>query len=173
MFLLVSRSITVIIWLLLNAIYLCNWRPDVHALSITMMNMAAAPQGSAAVPSSKKKIVVVGGGGYMGAMTFGYLQRAYSLYGTGIGNVRCIGATSDTAVRLNRVLSKHFSLAQADESCIKLTDLASVDAISNRLNGWDAIIFGANLFVQPRTVTANTYERTPNDKAYVGNAGTC
>jgi hypothetical protein len=125
------------------------------------------PKGSAATPSAKRKIAVLGSGGYLGAVTFGFLQRASSLYGTGIGNCRCIGATADTAVRLNRVLSKNFCLAQADESFIKLTDLTSVAAIANRLEGWDAIIFGSDLFLQPRSVTAGTYERTPNEKAYV------
>jgi hypothetical protein len=144
------------IWLCLNA----------SGFSALTMNIGS-PNGSAATPYQKKKVVVLGGGGYLGAMTFGYLQRAASLYGTGIGNVRCIGATSDTSARLNRILSKHFTLAQADESYIKLTDLTSIDAITNRLNGWDAVIFGTDLYMQPRAVTANTYERTPNDKAYV------
>lgn len=138
-----------------------------NALQFPMAMNVGSPKGSAATPYQKKKVVVVGSGGYLGAMTFGYLQRAASLYGTGIGSIRCIGATADTSVRLNRVLSKHFTLAQADESYIKLTDLSSVDAITNRLNGWDAIIFGTDLFVQPRSVTANTYEKSPNDKAYV------
>lgn len=123
------------------------------------------PKGSAATPAAKKKVAVLGGGGYLGAITFGFLQRAASLYGTGVGNCRCIGATSDTAVRMNRILSKNFCLAQADESFIKLTDLSSVESIQNRLEGWDAIIFGSDLFLQTRSVTANTYERTPNDKA--------
>lgn len=125
----------------------------------------AVPKGSAATPAQKTKIAVLGAGGYLGALTFGYLQRASSLYGTGIGNCRCIGATADTAIRLNRILSKHFCLAVADESFIKLTDLSSVEAIQQRLQGWDAVIFGSDMFLQTRSVTANTYERTPNDKA--------
>jgi hypothetical protein len=151
------RSIAFAIWLCLI----------VNALQLPMTMNIGSPKGSAATPYQKKKVAVLGSGGYLGAITFGYLQRAASLYGTGIGNVRCIGATADTSVRLNRVLSKHFTLAQADESYVKLTDLTSVDAITTRLNGWDAAIFGADLFVQPRAVTANTYERSPNDKAYV------
>jgi hypothetical protein len=55
-------------------------------------------------------------------------------------------------------------LAQADESLIKLTDLFSIEAIQNRLEGWDAVIFGNDMKLQTRAVTANTYERTPNDK---------
>ena len=125
----------------------------------------ASPKGSAAKPFEKKNIAVLGGGGYLGAVTFGFLQRAASLYGTGIGSCRCLGATADTAVRLNVVLGKHFCLAQADESVIKLTDLSSVEAIQNRLEGIDALILGSDLFLQKRPVTGGTYERTPNDKA--------
>jgi hypothetical protein len=133
------------------------------------MSITNGPKGSSLKPMEKQKILVTGCGGYLGAMTFGYLQRASSLYGTGIGTVRCIGATSDTSIRLNRVLGKHFTLAQADESYIKLTNLTSVDAIVNRMIGYDALVLGTNLYVQQRLVTANTYENTPNDKAYVIN----
>lgn len=126
---------------------------------------AGAVKGAAATPAIKKKIAVLGSGGYLGATTFGFLQRAASLYGTGIGNCRCIGATPDTSVRLNRILSKHFCLAQADESVIKLTDLTSVEAIASRLKGWDALILGSNLFLEQRPVASGTYERNPNDKA--------
>lgn len=148
--------------LVLNAVLLlliACFGEGVRALS------AATPQGSAASPAAKKKIAVLGSGGYLGALTFGFLQRASSLFGTGMGNCRCIGATADTAVRLNRILGKHFCLAQADESFIKLTDLSSVESIQSRLEGWDAIVFGTDLFLQSRSVTANTYEKTPNDKA--------
>jgi hypothetical protein len=126
----------------------------------------AMVQGSAATPLAKKKVAVLGGGGYLGALTFGFLQRSASLHGTGIGAVRCIGATADTAVRMNRILSKHFCLAVADESFIKLTDLLDVDAIAQRLSGWDAIVLGSDLCFQTRSVTSGTYEKTPNDKAY-------
>jgi hypothetical protein len=134
----------------------------IHAWSSS--NSQRAPLGSAATPLRKVKVAILGAGGYLGACTFGFLQRASSLYGTGIGNCRCIGATADTALRLNRILGKTFCLAQADESLIKLTDLFSIEAIQNRLEGWDAVIFGNDMKLQMRAVTANTYERTPNDK---------
>lgn len=111
-------------------------------------------------------MAIVGGGGYTGALTFGFLQRACSLYETGVGRCRCLGATADTSIRLNRILSKHFCLAVADESFIKLTDLNSIDAIASRLEGWDALIVGNEWTVRKRPVTANTYERTPNDQTW-------
>ena len=125
---------------------------------------ACALAGSAANPLQKQKIAVIGAGGTLGGLTFGFLQRCASLYGTGIGNVRAIGATAETAVRLNRILSKNFCLAVADESYIKLTDLQSAEAIANRLEGWDAIVFGTDVSLQTRSVTANTFEKSPNDK---------
>jgi len=129
------------------------------------MQMAAnSPKGCASRPFEKKNVAVFGAGGYLGAVTFGFVQRAASLYGTGIGKCRCIGATADTAVRLNGVLGKNFCLAQADESFIKLTDLSSVEMIASRLQGWDALVMGTELFVQSRPVTGGSYERTPNDK---------
>ena len=122
-------------------------------------------KGTAAKPFEKKKIAVVGVGGYSGAITFGFLQRAASLYGTGIGSVRALGATSDTSSRLNRVLSKHFILAFADENFIKLTNLVdSPEAIAQKLQGWDALILGTDVGLSQRTVTPGTYEKTPNDR---------
>ncbi len=38
-----------------------------------------APKGCAAKPFEKKKIAVFGAGGYLGAVVFGFLQRAASL----------------------------------------------------------------------------------------------
>jgi shikimate 5-dehydrogenase len=38
-----------------------------------------APKGCAAKPFDKKKIAVFGAGGYLGAVVFGFLQRAASL----------------------------------------------------------------------------------------------
>jgi hypothetical protein len=124
------------------------------------------PKGSAASPLAKKKIAVLGAGGYLGALTFGFLQRALSLFGTGIGGVRAIGSTADTSIRLNRVLSKNFILAVADESYVKLTDLMDVLEIQRRLEGWDALILGNDVSYQCRPITPGTYERTPNDKTY-------
>jgi hypothetical protein len=124
------------------------------------------PKGSAAKPFEKKKIAVVGGGGYMGSLVFGFLQRACSLYGTGIGGFRCIGATADTAVRMNRVLGKNFCLAVADENNIKLTDMQSVDALQQSLQGFEAVIWGTDLSFLQRSVTMGTYGKTPNDKTF-------
>jgi hypothetical protein len=132
---------------------------DVNAFSLQQ------PKGSAATPFQKKKIAVVGGGGYLGSLVFGFLQRACSLYGTGMGSVRCIGATSDTAVRMNRVLGKNFCLAVADEMNIKLTDMQSVDALQQSLEGFEAVIWGTDLSFLQRSVTAGTYDKSPNDKA--------
>ena len=120
--------------------------------------------GSAARPLDKKKVVVLGAGGSMGALAFGFVQRACSLYGTGLGDYRAMGACSDTAARLNSYLSKHFCLAFANEANVKLTDLTSVDAIKARLSGCDALILGSDMAVQSRKVTSGTYEKTPNDK---------
>ena len=102
----------------------------------------------------------------MGAMTFGYLQRCCSLFGTGMGQCRSLGATADTARRLNTVLSKQFCLAMADESLIKLTNLMDIDMVASRLQGWDALIMGTDLGVSKMPITANTYERSPNDKTW-------
>lgn len=143
-------------------------RPS-HALTIgssLSTKPLRLPRGSAANALQKKKVAILGTGGYLGSLTFGFLQRASSLFGTGIGNVRSIGATADTAVRMNRVLSKNFCLAVADESYIKLTDLQSIEAIEKRLDGWDALILGNDLHLNYRPVTANTYETTPNDKTH-------
>lgn len=96
---------------------------------------------------------------------FGFLQRAGSLYGTGIDRqVRCLGATQDTSIQLNRILSKHFVLAMADESYIKLTNFADPASIAERLKGYDALVLGGGLETKVRSVTPNTYETTPNDK---------
>ena len=56
------------------------------------------PKGSAAVPFQKQKIVTIGNGGYLGGILFGYLQRAATIYTTGIGGtsgIRSIGGTAD------------------------------------------------------------------------------
>jgi hypothetical protein len=138
--------------------------------STTILYATPTMKGSGSNPiRNKKKIAVIGCGGYTGALIFGFLQRCSALsYQTGIVAPRCIGATADTSIRLNRFLSRHFCLAQADESYIQLTNLMNVQDIQKKLKGYDAIIFGIdNLFFQSRTVTGNTYEKSPNDKAYV------
>lgn len=101
----------------------------------------------------------------MGAHTFGFLQRAGSLYGTGISrNCRVIGACAQTAGALNTLLSKSFILAQADETFIKLTDMGSVEGIRKNIEGYDAVILGNNLVAEERPVTAGTYEVGPNTR---------
>jgi len=42
-------------------------------------SLLLAPKGCAAKPFEKKKIAVFGAGGYLGAVVFGFLQRAASL----------------------------------------------------------------------------------------------
>ena len=134
---------------------------------------SSRPKGSAAVPYQKQKIITMGNGGYLGGILFGYLQRASAIYTTGIGgpssssSIRSIGATADTSIRLNRILNKHFVLSNADESCIKLTNLTCVDAIHQRMMGYDAMVLGTSLYLEQKKLAANTYEITPNDKAYV------
>ena len=135
-----------------------------------MASSLSRPKGSAAVPYQKQKIITMGNGGYLGGILFGYLQRASTIYTTGIGgssSIRSIGATADTSIRLNRILNKHFVLANADESCIKLTNLTCINAIYQRMIGYDAIVLGTSLYVERKKLAANTYEVTPNDKAYV------
>lgn len=114
----------------------------------------------------------MGNGGYLGGILFGYLQRAASIYSTGIGgtsssrSIRSIGATADTSLRLNRILSQHFVLAFADEASIKLTNLSSgAEPIRERMMGFDAIVLPTNIYVEQKKVTPNTYEMTPNDMA--------
>lgn len=145
---------------------LCFWLLPVLFLptAAALAARTVKQQGTAAKPLDKKKIAIAGVGGYAGAVTFGFLQRAASLYGTGIGAVRGLGATADSATRLNRVLSKNFVLAFADENNIKLTDLMDPEAIAKNLRGWDALIVGTDVGLSERTVTLGTYEKTPNDR---------
>jgi len=48
-----------------------------------------------------------------------------------------------------------------DESYIKLTDMNSVNAIHDHLQGWDALMLGLGLMIQKHAITANTYEQLP------------
>lgn len=104
----------------------------------------------------------------MGGCIYGFLQRAGSLYGTGIAGVgggpRAVVATSSGSVSLNSVLSNHFILAQADESFVKLTDMTSLEAVQSRLKDFDAAIVPTRFSLEPRPVTLGSYEKTPNDK---------
>jgi hypothetical protein len=134
-----------------------------HSLSIVTPTV----KGSAAKPFEKKKVAVFGAGGYLGGCVFGFLQRAASLYGTGIAGIaspRCISATGVGSMSLNGILSKHFILAQADESFIKLTDMTSVSSIQGRVSGFDAAVMATRCTVEQRPVTGGTYEKGPNSK---------
>jgi hypothetical protein len=125
-------------------------------------------KGAAAKPYEKQKVAVFGAGGYLGGCIYGFLQRAGSLYGTGIAGVgggpRAIVASSAGSVSLNGVLSKNFVLAQADESFVKLTDMTNMDAIQSRLNNFDAAILATRFTLESRPVTLGSYEKSPNDK---------
>jgi hypothetical protein len=153
------------VWLFMLLLVLeARTRIDALSTVIPQRSSSRSPRGCAATPTVKRTVAVVGGGGYLGSLTFGFLQRAASLFGTGIGKCRAVGATPDTAVRLNRILSKHFGLAFADELLIELVDLTSLDALTKRLKGYDALIFGSEFYMQERPVGAGTFEKSPNDK---------
>jgi len=126
-------------------------------------------RGSAAKPYEKKKIAVFGAGGYLGSIVYGYLQRAASLYGTGIAGVqspRAIGSTGTTGIALNKELTSKFKLAFCSEDLIRLVDLLDVDYTRDRLLNFDAAVIGTTYQLEQRSVTLNTYEVTPNDKAF-------
>jgi hypothetical protein len=125
------------------------------------------PRGSAAAPLKKQKIAVFGAGGYLGSCIFGFLQRASSLYGTGIGGAaspRNVCATFIGSQAMNKVLGKNFCLAYAGEQHVKLTDMTQVDAIAARLDGYSAVVMGTMYRLEQRPVTSGTYEKGPNDK---------
>lgn len=150
------------------------------SLSSSTASSNAMMKGSGQNPiRDPKKIAIIGGGGYLGGLIYGFLQRCASLsYVTGISpslsSPRCIGATADTSVRLNRFLSRNFCLAFADERYVKLTNFLDPMDLSKQFRGYDAIVFGIdNLFFQSRIITGNTYEKTPNDKTYVSCACCC
>ena len=127
------------------------------------------PKGSAANPLQKQKIAVLGAGGYLGGLTFGYLQRASSLYGTGMGGIgspRNVCATGMNSMALNKILSKNFVLAYAGEDQMKLTNMIDVDMIAARLEGYGAAVIGTAYFLEQRPVTACTYEQGPNCKTW-------
>jgi len=137
-----------------------------NAVKMTSASPLAAPRGSAKVPFDKKKVAVMGAGGYLGGCAFGFLQRCSSLYGSGIGGVRNIGATAYTSDSLNRILGKNFILAYAGEDMVRLTDMTDCKSITQRLQGYYAVIMSTNYYLERRPVTGNTYEGTPNDKTY-------
>lgn len=145
----------------------CNSRTTSSCLHI--MNMVTEPKGCAAKPLEKKKIAIFGTGGYLGAITYGFLQRAASIYGTGIagGNSpRVIGATSASSEYLNKELGSKFKLAVATEDLVRLVDMNDDKYIRDRIQGFDAAILGTSYQLEKRAVSANTYEKTPNDKTW-------
>lgn len=132
------------------------------------MSASNKPRGSAATPLNKKAVAVFGAGGSLGGTIFGFLQRASNLYGTGIGGAampRNICACSEGSLRLNSILSKGFKLAYAGEQHMRLVDMSDIEHVAARLKGVDAVVLGTICQLEPgRSVTANTYEKTPNDK---------
>jgi len=138
-----------------------------QAFSMTTSKTSSSNKGSAAKPYEKKKVVVFGAGGYLGGCIYGFLQRAGSLYGTGIAGIgapRAIVATSTGYTSLNSVLSGNFVLAQAGESYVKLTDMTSIDSIQSKINGFDAAILGTRYGLETKPVTMGTFGKGPNDK---------
>jgi hypothetical protein len=146
-------------------ILLAATQQNVSALSSVVQEK---PLGSAATPIKKQKVAVFGAGGYLGACAFGYLQRAASLYGTGLGDgitsPRNICATSRSSQLMNRVLGKNFVLSYAGEQHVRLTDMTSVQAIAARLEGYGAVVIGTMYSLEERPVTGGSYEKNPNDK---------
>lgn len=131
------------------------------------MSASFAQKGCASKPIDKKKVAVFGAGGYLGAMTFGFLQRASSFYGTGLGGIstpRCIGATATCAKELNQILYRSFSLSFAGEDLIYLTNMANTNSVERSLKGMDAVVLGSDYQYEIRPVTFGTYEKSPNDK---------
>ncbi len=124
-----------------------------------VVKMAPAPRGSARTPFDKQNVAVLGAGGYLGGCAFGFLQRCGSLYGSGIGRVRNIGATACTLENLNKILSKQFLLAFAGEDLVRLTDMTDVNSITQRVDGYSAVIMGTDYYLEQRPVTGNTYEK--------------
>lgn len=142
---------------------------SLNTRSFMSMSTSVKPKGCAAKPFEKKKVAVMGGGGYLGGTIFGFLQRASTLYGTGIAgptatSPRCICATGAGSMSLNRILSKSFRLAYAGEDLVKLTNMEDVSAIRKQLKWADAVIMGTANQLQTMSVTGNTYETSPNQK---------
>ena len=131
--------------------------------------MSLKPKGCGSKPNEKKKVVIFGTGGYMGATVFGFIQRASSIYGTGLGGMsspRSICATPSGSDALNKVLLRTFKFAFAGEDMIRLTNMQDISAISQRLKGMNAAVLGTVYQMERKAVALNTYEKTPNDKTF-------
>jgi hypothetical protein len=123
--------------------------------------------GSAAKPFEKKRVAVFGAGGYLGGTVFGFLQRASSIYGTGLGgsaSPRAICATAVGSGSLNKIINQTFKLAFAGEDLIRLTNMQDIDHIKDRLKGFNAAVLGTIYTCETRPITLNTYNLTPNQK---------
>ena len=66
----------------------------------------------------------------------------------------------------SKVLGPAFKLAYAGEDLIRLVDIINMDHIQERVKGIDAAILGTTYQLEQRSVTLNTYEKTPNDKTF-------
>ncbi|KAL7463043.1 hypothetical protein ACHAXS_003415 [Conticribra weissflogii] len=97
------------------------------------------------------------------------IHQQFERYGTGIAggsSPRAIGATRSTSEALNKDLTTSFSLAYAGEDLVRLVDTSTVEHITERIKSFDAAVLGTVYQLERRTVTLNTYEKTPNDKTY-------
>ena len=95
-------------------------------------------------------------------MAFGFLQRASSLYGTGLGGSgtpRCIGATAFCSKELNQILYRSFSLSFAGEELIYLTNMSDEGSIERNLKDIDAVVLGTEYQYEVRPITFGTYEK--------------
>lgn len=141
--------------------------PSIRGVSFLSMQ-ASKDLGASFKPYDKKKIAVFGTGGYLSSTIYGFLQRAASIYGTGISDVssspRAICATSAGAGSLNTIIARSFKLAFVGENFIRLTNLKDVENIKARIQGNDAVILGTVYLLALKPVTAGTYEKSPNDK---------
>lgn len=138
-----------------------------RSMSLKPLKLSKA-KGCAAKPFEKKKIAVFGAAGYLGSTIFGFLQRASSIYGTGISDVssspRAICATSMGSDSLNKILGRSFKLAFAGENFIRLTNMQEAENIEARIKGYDAAIIGTVYQLEKRPVTGGSYDISPNDK---------
>lgn len=49
---------------------------------------------------------------------------------------------------------------------VRLVDFSDVEHVTERLKSFDAAVLGTSYQLERRSVTGNTYEKTPNDKTY-------
>ena len=137
-----------------------QWRLTLQPLQMS--------KGCAAKPFDKKKVAIFGAGGYLGSTIYGFLQRASSIYGTGISGVssspRAICATATGFDSLNKLLGRSFKLAFASENFIRLTNMQEMESIEARIRGYDAAVIGTIYQLEKRPITGGSYDVTPNDK---------